>query len=124
MHQRFMLSKFGFLHLLLLLDLLVDARVVNIFQRGSTLSESCRCAPGDTCFPSTETWAELNTSVSGRLVNVVSSAAFCGSLSVSGCTESQWESSVFRAGIPGAMNQVGPSIYIYIVVLLITLSAT
>ena len=92
---------------LLSLGLLANARVLSTFQRdNSSETAKCRCAPSEACFPTTETWAQLNTSVSGRLVNVVSSAAFCDDLSVSGCTEAQWESSVFRAGVPGAMNQV------------------
>ncbi|KAJ3876731.1 FAD-binding domain-containing protein [Lentinula edodes] len=70
----------------------------------SSNSTDCRCAPGDDCFPTPDTWAQLNSSISGRLVNVVSSAAFCNDVS-GGCTDAQWSSSTFRANIPGAMNQ-------------------
>ncbi|KAF5391053.1 hypothetical protein D9757_003987 [Collybiopsis confluens] len=64
----------------------------------------CRCAPGQDCFPPVQTWALLNSSVSGRLVNVISSAAFCNGLP-GGCSEAQWASAVLRNNIPGAMNQ-------------------
>lgn len=63
----------------------------------------CRCAPGESCFPSQLTWAQLNASVHGHLVNVVPSAKFCDNID---CTEAEWQSAVFRAGVPGAMNQV------------------
>lgn len=31
-------------------------------------SSSCRCFPGDKCWPSTQEWDALNSTVSGRLI--------------------------------------------------------
>ncbi|KAK0457758.1 FAD-binding domain-containing protein [Desarmillaria tabescens] len=64
----------------------------------------CRTVPGDPNFPSGEEWNNLNSSISGRLVKAVPSAQFCDMHG--GCTDVEWTSSVFRANIPGAMNQV------------------
>jgi hypothetical protein len=33
--------------------------------------ETCRCFPGDACWPSDETWSALNTTVGGRLIKTV-----------------------------------------------------
>lgn len=88
-----------FLSLILLSPTPIDA----YHSRGENGNGICRCAPGDSCFPSQSTWAQLNASVYGHLVNVVPSAKFCDSI---GCTEAEWQSAVFRAGVPGAMNQV------------------
>ncbi|KAF8804519.1 FAD-binding domain-containing protein [Phlegmacium glaucopus] len=66
-------------------------------------SSYCRNIPGDPGFPTNTQWAALNTTVSGRLVNVVPFVEFC--TAQGGCTAQQSGSSVFRAGVPGAMNQ-------------------
>ncbi|KAF8890048.1 FAD-binding domain-containing protein [Mucidula mucida] len=68
------------------------------------LSSSCRSAPGDADFPSDDAWSALNASISGRLTTVVPSGQFCKDRG--GCTDAEWTSSVFRANIPGAMNQL------------------
>lgn len=64
----------------------------------------CRAVPGDPSFPSGEEWNSLNSSVSGRLVKPDPSAQFCNMHG--GCTDAEWTSASFRAGIPGAMDQV------------------
>ena len=64
----------------------------------------CRNQPGSSGYPSAVDWSALNGSIDGRLVKVVPSAKACVELS---CTEAQWESSIFRQTIPGAMNAVG-----------------
>ncbi len=64
----------------------------------------CRNQPGSPNYPSAADWSALNDSIGDRLVNVVPSARACVELS---CTESQWESGVFRQTIPGSMNAVG-----------------
>ncbi|KAK0225640.1 FAD-binding domain-containing protein [Armillaria fumosa] len=69
-----------------------------------TSARYCRTVPGDPRFPSGEEWNSLNSSVSGRLVKAVPSAQFCNMQG--GCTDAEWTSASFRAGIPGAMNQV------------------
>jgi len=66
----------------------------------------CRNVPGDPGFPSEEQWSALNSTISGRLVEVVPSAKFCHGLPGGSCTYQQWTSGVFRDEIPGAMNQV------------------
>ena len=38
---------------------------------------SCRCLPGDTCWPKAQEWASLNSTVGGRLVATVPLAAPC-----------------------------------------------
>ena len=63
----------------------------------------CRNQPGSSGYPSAADWSALNGSIDGRLVKVVPSAKACVELS---CTETQWESSIFRQTIPGAMNVV------------------
>ena len=75
---------------LLLVPLLVHAR--------------CRNQPGSSGYPSAAVWSALNDSIDGRLVKVVPSAKACVEL---GCTEAQWESSIFRQMIPGSMNAMG-----------------
>ena len=66
---------------------------------------NCRTLPGDPTFPSSHQWAQLNASVDGRLVAVVPSAKFCVDR-VPPCTEAEWQSTVYRATIPGAMDIV------------------
>nr|BAZ95824.1 oxidereductase, FAD binding domain cpaB [Curvularia pallescens] len=38
---------------------------------GLVKPETCRCFPGDVCWPSDEQWAALNTTVGGRLIKTV-----------------------------------------------------
>ncbi|KAJ5151454.1 uncharacterized protein N7482_010706 [Penicillium canariense] len=42
-------------------------------SRGSRDSsfETCRCSPGDACWPAPSAWASLNSNVGGRLVATV-----------------------------------------------------
>jgi hypothetical protein len=37
-------------------------------NRDSKSSKSCYCFPGDVCWPSANTWAQLNATTSGRLI--------------------------------------------------------
>lgn len=85
--------------LLLSLGLSVRGQTSN-----STSTLGCRNIPGSFGFPTAAQWSALNTSLSGRLVTVIPSAQFCKNQG--GCTLQQFTSSVFRANIPGAMNQV------------------
>ncbi|KAJ7118033.1 FAD-binding domain-containing protein [Mycena crocata] len=68
--------------------------------------ETCRNVPGSAGYPDKAAWGALNTTVDGRLVDVVPSARYCASLPGGACTDAQWGSSVLRNTIPGAMNQV------------------
>ncbi|UNI17859.1 hypothetical protein JDV02_004173 [Purpureocillium takamizusanense] len=43
----------------------------------SSTSLSCRCLPGDACWPSDRTWAKLNATVGGRLVATVPIGSPC-----------------------------------------------
>ena len=45
--------------------------------RTSTTYKTCRCYPGDDCWPSVQDWASLNSTVSGRLVQIVPPGAPC-----------------------------------------------
>ena len=45
------------------------------FVRAS--SSSCRCIPGDKCWPSTQQWQSLNETVHGRLIATVQLAEAC-----------------------------------------------
>lgn len=40
-------------------------------------NSSCKCFPGDSCWPSDETWATLNTTVGGRLIKTIPLARSC-----------------------------------------------
>ncbi|KAL2000899.1 hypothetical protein VTN02DRAFT_2487 [Thermoascus thermophilus] len=48
----------------------------NINSR-STSNSSCRCLPGDACWPSASAWAKLNDTVQGRLIATVPLASAC-----------------------------------------------
>lgn len=39
--------------------------------RSTSNSTSCRCFPGDACWPSTSEWAKLNQTVDGRLIKTI-----------------------------------------------------
>ena len=39
--------------------------------------EGCKCMPGDACWPSTEDWTALNTSLSGKLIATVPLGSPC-----------------------------------------------
>ncbi|KAF8528285.1 hypothetical protein JB92DRAFT_3139728 [Gautieria morchelliformis] len=68
-------------------------------------SPKCRSQPGDASFPTSDQLAAFNSSVDGRLINVVPSAKFCMALP-GGCPDAEWQSGIFRDNIPGSMLQV------------------
>ena len=39
--------------------------------------DNCRCLPGDDCWPSDNTWNDLNSTVSGRLVKTIPIGSPC-----------------------------------------------
>nr|ABQ01445.1 isoamyl alcohol oxidase [Penicillium griseofulvum] len=43
--------------------------ILSVSQVSAGLSSSCRCMPGDSCWPSLDDWARFNTSIGGRLVD-------------------------------------------------------
>jgi hypothetical protein len=69
----------------------------------SEVQARCRNQPGDPGYPTDAEWAALNDTTGGRLIRVVPSAEACREID---CTETQWESGIFRQTIPGAMNAV------------------
>ncbi|KAF7377586.1 hypothetical protein MSAN_00181300 [Mycena sanguinolenta] len=89
---------------LILLVCTLLAHLQNTSAASNTTSR-CRNVPGNPGYPSAAEWDALNTTVFGRLVTVVPSAKFCASLAGGACTEDQWTSALFRATIPGAMEQ-------------------
>lgn len=40
-------------------------------------SDSCKCIPGDDCWPSAQAWAEFNATVGGKLIAEGQLAAVC-----------------------------------------------
>lgn len=72
---------------------------------------TCRNVPGNPGYPTIEQWAALNSTVSGRLVEVVPFVEFCNTRG--GCTPEQSASSSFRAGVPGAMNGVSKEFLLF-----------
>lgn len=89
--------------LLLILRLCTTVLSDSAFQP-PTQRARCRNVPGSPGFPTNDDFSILNKTVSGRLVKVVPFVEHC--TSIGGCTFQQFTSSVFRDGVPGAMNQV------------------
>ncbi|SMQ52371.1 unnamed protein product [Zymoseptoria tritici ST99CH_1A5] len=54
----------------------IFARLMQTVLKGEDVS-SCRCFPGDSCWPTPQDWAIFNSSVGGRLVATVPLAAPC-----------------------------------------------
>ena len=58
-------------------------------------TSTCRCLPGDSCWPGATEWAQLNTSVEGRLISTVPLATVCHNPSYdeAACTllQAQWQ---------------------------------
>ncbi|KAL3447689.1 hypothetical protein BJX65DRAFT_90227 [Aspergillus insuetus] len=44
---------------------------LSIVAAAAAAATSCRCFPGDTCWPTTETWQQFNESIDGRLIATV-----------------------------------------------------
>ncbi|KAF8529332.1 FAD-binding domain-containing protein [Hysterangium stoloniferum] len=63
----------------------------------------CFTQPGDPRFPTAAELASFNTTIHGRLMNVVPSEKFCRSLG--GCSDAKWSDGNFRNDIIGAMLQ-------------------
>jgi hypothetical protein len=40
-------------------------------------SDDCRCFPGDTCWPTEETWSAFNASVRGNVIRTVPIGSVC-----------------------------------------------
>jgi hypothetical protein len=65
-----------------------------------------RCAYGDDCWPSVDTWNQFNTTVGGKLIRSVPSAAVChaGRYNADQCAvaKSSWLDSFWRTNQTGA----------------------
>ena len=83
---------------------------IDVSESPLTLS-TCRNVPGNPGYPTNEQWATLNSTVSGRLVEVVPFVEFCNTRG--GCTPEQSASSSFRAQVPGAMNGVSKEFLLF-----------
>ena len=61
----------------------------------ASYSTSCRCYPGDACWPSIGEWNSLNSSVNGRLIQTIPLGSPCHdpnySESVCEYLQSQWQ---------------------------------
>ncbi|KAJ7203186.1 FAD-binding domain-containing protein [Mycena rebaudengoi] len=90
--------------LVLLIHLLSYSSSSAQAKPGSDERRACRNVPGSAGFPTAAAWKALNSTVSGRLVDVVPTAKYCANLP-GGCTDEQWTSAIFRITIPGAMDQ-------------------
>ncbi|KAH6689418.1 FAD binding domain protein, partial [Plectosphaerella plurivora] len=70
----------------------------------------CKCAPGDACWPSDIEWAQLNTTVSGRLIKTVAPAASCypqePSYNAEQCAliREEWFKDAFHSGNPVSLH--------------------
>lgn len=60
-----------------LLALAASAAAVPMFNSSSSSNSTCRCVPGDACWPSTADWSALNHTVGGRLIATVPLASVC-----------------------------------------------
>jgi hypothetical protein len=45
--------------------------------KGAEPNQDCRCLPGDACWPAQDSWAKLNSTVSGKLVATVPIGSPC-----------------------------------------------
>jgi hypothetical protein len=50
---------------------------VEALPQGPEAKDDCRCLPGDACWPAESTWAQLNSTVSGKLVATVPIGSPC-----------------------------------------------
>lgn len=68
-------------------------------------SSRCHSQPGDASFPTRQELSAFNSSVNGRLIQVLPSGKVCRDLP-GGCTDAVWRNSIFNGAVPGAMLQV------------------
>ncbi|KAH6970753.1 isoamyl alcohol oxidase [Ilyonectria sp. MPI-CAGE-AT-0026] len=71
---------------------------------------ACKCAPADSCWPSTSTWNALNTSISGQLIAVQPVAISCYSgplFNNETCAEvnAKWDKCAWQAEQPAGLCQ-------------------
>lgn len=71
----------------------------------ATFGPSCKCAPGDSCWPSIDTWNALNSSVSGKLILDTPPAISCypgpyQNAEQCAYVNSQWYNSTFQSLSP------------------------
>ncbi|KAK8123919.1 FAD binding domain-containing protein, partial [Apiospora kogelbergensis] len=71
--------------------------LASLFPPRDGIAESCKCFPGDTCWPSAAEWSGLNATVGGRLVATVPLGAPCHDPAYDEATckslQSQWRDS-------------------------------
>lgn len=71
--------------------------LASLFPPHDRIAESCKCFPGDACWPSAAEWSGLNATVGGRLVATVPLGAPCHDPAYDEVTckslQSQWQDS-------------------------------
>lgn len=81
MPQMFSLSQFNKLSKALCLTsliALVSASHLNNFSpKLANYSSTCRCIPGDACWPTASQWRSLNESINGRLIQTIPPGHVC-----------------------------------------------
>ena len=88
-----------------LIHVAVSLLIATITVSAVTNEANCRSQPGDASFPTSQDFSTFNSSVGGRLIQVVPSAQFCKDLP-GGCTDAAWANSVFTGEVPGVMRWV------------------
>jgi len=63
--------------------------------------DSCKCLPGDACWPSTAEWSQLNATVGGRLIATVPLGQVCHdpsyNASVCNYVKAQWNDAAIQS---------------------------
>lgn len=72
-------------------------------------SSSCKCIPGDACWPSADAWAQLNQTVDGKLISNVPLAHVCHDpdYDEAACTalKAEWSWPVVHQDAPASMQE-------------------
>ena len=77
-NTHFSISKMvPILKLVLLLCALIGGLAVKASPSIIVCNSACRCIPGDSCWPSSQEWTDLNATVGGRLIATVPLATEC-----------------------------------------------
>ncbi|KAF5620589.1 isoamyl alcohol oxidase [Fusarium tjaetaba] len=84
--------------------------VVGAFVTSGYAEDQCRCIIGESCWPSTETWASLNSTVDGHLIRYIPPGAVCykahSSYNPVACEAviKQWSESKFHSSDPASLH--------------------
>ncbi|KAF5542363.1 isoamyl alcohol oxidase [Fusarium phyllophilum] len=84
--------------------------VIGLFATSGYAEDQCRCTIGESCWPSTRTWASLNSTVDGHLIRYTPPGAVCykshPSYSSIACDKviKQWSESKFHSSDPASLH--------------------